>query len=68
MVKRSTILLEGDKDRKLPMKSMEEIVKAGIGIELKALERPCIKVIEVPGGERQRLEVVRKVLMALAAV
>ncbi len=68
VVKRSTILLEAGKDRKLPMKLMEEIVRAGIGIELKALERPCIKVTSVPDGERERLEVVRKVLLALAAV
>jgi len=68
VVKRSTILLEAGKDRKLPMKLMEEIIKAGIGIELKALERPCIKVTSVPDGERERLKVVRKVLLALAAV
>jgi len=68
VVKRSTILLEARKDTKLPMKLMEEIVKAGIGIELKALERPSIKVTCVPDGERERLEVVRKVLLALAAV
>ena len=68
VVKRSTILLEAGKDRKLPMKLMEEIIKAGVGIELKALERPCIKVTSVPDGERERLKVVRKVLLALAAV
>jgi transcription-repair coupling factor (superfamily II helicase) len=68
VVKRSTILLEAGKDRKLPMKLMEAIVKTGVGIELKALERPCIKVTGVPDGERQRLGVVRKVLLALAAV
>jgi transcription-repair coupling factor (superfamily II helicase) len=68
VVKRSTVLVEAGKDRKLPMKLMEEIVKAGIGIELKALERPCIKVTGVPEGERERLNVVRKVLLALAAV
>jgi transcription-repair coupling factor (superfamily II helicase) len=68
VVKRSTILVEAGKDRKLPMKLMEAIIKAGVGIELKALERPCIKVTSVPDGERERLETVRKVLLALAAV
>jgi transcription-repair coupling factor (superfamily II helicase) len=68
VVKRSAILLEAGKDRKLPMKLMEKIVKTGIGIELKALERPCIKVTNVPEGEHERLETVRKVLLALAAV
>jgi transcription-repair coupling factor (superfamily II helicase) len=68
VVKRSTLLLEAGKDRKLPMKLMEEIVRAGISMELKALERPGIKVTGVPEGERDRLKVVRKVLLALAAV
>jgi transcription-repair coupling factor (superfamily II helicase) len=68
VVKRSTISLEAGRDRKLPMKLMEEIIKAGVGIELKALERPCIKVTSAPEGERERLNVVRKVLLALAAV
>jgi transcription-repair coupling factor (superfamily II helicase) len=68
IVKRSTIMLEWGKDRKLPMSQVEKIVRAGIDVELKSLDRACIKVSSVPDEDGGRLALVRKVLNALATV
>jgi transcription-repair coupling factor (superfamily II helicase) len=65
VVKTSTILLEAEKARRLPMEDIERVVKAGMDIELQALERPVIKLSRVPGEPKARLSATRKVLNAL---
>ena len=65
VVKASTILLEAEKARRFPMEDIERIVKAGIEIELQAVERPVIKLSRVPERPMPRLATTRKVLNAL---
>ncbi len=65
VVRASTILLEAEKAKRFPMEDIERIVKAGMDIELQAVERPAIKLSHVPDGVTSRLDAARKVLNAL---
>jgi transcription-repair coupling factor (superfamily II helicase) len=68
VVKKAAIALEGGQDIRFPMKQVEEIVKAGLDIELRSVGKPCIEISSVPRAEHERLSAVRKVLNALATV
>lgn len=65
VVKRSAILFEPSRERKVSLSEVESIVRCGVDIELQAGERPCIKLREVPAEAHERLAVARKVLNAL---
>lgn len=65
VVKRSVILFEPSKDRKVSLPEVERIVLSGLDIELQAGERPSIRLKDVPREAPGRLEVARKVLNAL---
>jgi transcription-repair coupling factor (superfamily II helicase) len=65
VVKRSVILFEPSKDRKVSLPEIERIVRSGLDVELQAGERPSIRLKDVPGEAPGRLEVARKVLNAL---
>jgi transcription-repair coupling factor (superfamily II helicase) len=64
-VKSSGIFLEAGKDADLSVSKIENIVKAGIDVELFSGERAGIGVRGVPDTPRERLAVSRKVLNAL---
>jgi transcription-repair coupling factor (superfamily II helicase) len=65
VVKASAVLLEAERARRFPIKDIEHIIKAGLEVELQALERPVIKIACVPDDPGARLGAVRKVLNAL---
>jgi len=65
VIRASTILLEAEKAKRFPMEDIERIVKAGMDIELQAVERPVIKLCHVPDRGASRLGAARKVLNAL---
>jgi transcription-repair coupling factor (superfamily II helicase) len=65
VVRASAIMLEAEKARRFPMEDIERIVKAGLEIELQAVERPVIKLSHVPGQPKPRLSATRKILNAL---
>jgi transcription-repair coupling factor (superfamily II helicase) len=65
VVRASTILVEAEKAKRFPMEDIERIVKAGVDIELQSVERPVIKLSNVPDGAMSRLDAARKVLNAL---
>jgi transcription-repair coupling factor (superfamily II helicase) len=65
VVRSSAVLLEAKKDRRFPMEDIERIIRAGLDIELQAVERPVIKVGGLPHDPMSRLKAVRKVLNAL---
>ncbi|MGD9402485.1 MAG: transcription-repair coupling factor [bacterium] len=64
-VKSSGIFLEAGRDADLSVSKIENIVRAGIDVELFSGERAGIGVKGVPEAARERLEVSRKVLNAL---
>jgi transcription-repair coupling factor (superfamily II helicase) len=65
VVRASGILFEAERSRRFPIEHIERIVKAGLDIELQAMERPVIKLSQVPDRPRSRLKAARKVLNAL---
>jgi transcription-repair coupling factor (superfamily II helicase) len=65
VVKKSAIILEAAKDKPTSVEGIENIVKAGVDIEIQAAERPGIKLRQVPDGDDDRLAITRKVLNAL---
>jgi transcription-repair coupling factor (superfamily II helicase) len=65
VVKKSGIVLEAGGGKALSIEGIENIVKAGVDIEIQAAERPGIRLREVPSGEAGRFAVTRKVLNAL---
>jgi transcription-repair coupling factor (superfamily II helicase) len=67
-VRKSLILFEVAKDRKLAMEAVERIGGTGAGFELMSGERPGIRLTEVPEPALERLALVRKVLNAASAV
>ncbi len=68
VIKKSSIMFEPSREKKLSITEIEETVKAELEIELQAGERPCIRLKEVPADEIERLAVARKVLNALSGV
>jgi transcription-repair coupling factor (superfamily II helicase) len=65
VVRSAKILLEAEKAKRFPMEDIERIVKAGMDVELQAVERPTIKLSSVPERPMSRLHAARKVLNAL---
>jgi transcription-repair coupling factor (superfamily II helicase) len=65
VVKSSALLLEAQKTKRFSMEDIERIIKAGLEVELQALERPVIRIAGVPHDPTARLATVRKVLHAL---
>jgi transcription-repair coupling factor (superfamily II helicase) len=65
VVRAAKILLEAEKAKRFPMEDIERIVKAGMDVELQAVERPTIKLSSVPERPMSRLHAARKVLNAL---
>jgi transcription-repair coupling factor (superfamily II helicase) len=65
VVKRSEIMLEPSKDRRVAMNEIENVVRVGMDVELQAGDRPGIRLKGVPGTAIGRLTAARKVLNAL---
>ncbi|HVP56635.1 MAG TPA: TRCF domain-containing protein, partial [bacterium] len=68
VIKRALVLLEGQRDQRLPKRAFENMVKRGIEMELVSGDRVGIRLAKPPEAPADRLAAARKVLNAALEV